>query len=101
MSETVTAVTITSATLDKMITRRLARISRQLVFRLSQYRIAGRNSSRTRSGSNSTSVSRGMRPSNTPRTISSTGGATLDRPPNVVPTITVLTRTTTTTRPST
>lgn len=71
------------------MTRRLARISRQLVFRLSQYRTAGRNSPSTASGGSSTSASGGASASNPPDRMSSTGGATLYRRPTVVPTSTV------------
>lgn len=45
--DTATAVAITRATLRNTMMRALARISRKLVFRPSQYRIAGRNSSNT------------------------------------------------------
>lgn len=76
VNDTAAIVAITNTTLNSTITRRLARISRRLVFRLSQYRMAGRNSSSTTSGSSSTADSAGISPSSPPNPSSSTGGAT-------------------------
>ncbi|PQM45636.1 hypothetical protein C1Y40_04227 [Mycobacterium talmoniae] len=76
VQDTATAVAITSPTLDSTMTRRFARISRKLVFMLSQYRIAGRNSSSTISPSSWVWPNRGIRPSSDPSTMSSTGGPT-------------------------
>lgn len=74
--DTATAVAMTSATLRNTMMRALARISRKLMFRPSQYRMAGRNSSNTISPSIRTCPNCGTRPSSTPSTMSSTGGPT-------------------------
>ena len=99
--ETTTAVASTSPTLLRTMTRRFARISRRLVLRLSQYRMAGRNRTSTTSGSSCRSSNRGNNPIGMPSAISSTGGATRYFPPIRVPTSTTATTTTTTTSPNT
>lgn len=76
---TAPAVAMTSTVDSSTMGRRLLRISRSEVVRLSQNSSAGRNSSRTVSGGSRTSRSAGTKPSSTPPSSSTMGGATRSR----------------------
>ena len=60
-------------------------MARSEAFRLSQYRSAGRKTSRTVSGGRSTARSRGTNPTSTPAASISTGGAIPVRLPTMPP----------------
>src|SRR5580658_4581797 len=98
---TAAAVAITSAVLFSTMTRRLLRISRSEIVRVSQYRSAGRNSSRTTSGGRRTWRSAGAKPSTAPQASSSTGAATPKRRATTPQASTTAPSATTSSRPST
>ena len=100
VAATAQAVRMTSAVLSSTITRRLLRISRSDVVRLSQYSSAGRNSNSTTSGGRCTPRSAGANPSSAPQASSNTGGATPKRRARTPHTSTVTPRATTSSRPS-
>ena len=79
VAATAAAVATTSAVLASTTTRRLLRISRSDVVRLSQYSSAGRNSSSTTSGGSCARRSAGTNPTSTPTSTSRIAGATGNR----------------------
>src|SRR4051812_29334243 len=98
---TVAAVTSTSTTADRKITRRFARASRREVFSDSQYRRAGRNRKRTTSGGISTSPSPGTKPTATPSSSWTSGAGNRNRGARTPPSSTSTPTTTTISSPRT
>ncbi len=97
---TAAAVATTSAVLVITTVRRLLRISRSEVVRLSQYSSAGRNSSSTTSGGNCARRIVGTKPISTPIATSTSAGATGNRRASAPPSSNATPRTTTSTKPS-
>src|SRR5580704_5257820 len=91
---------MTSRVLSMTMTRRLLRISRSDVVRLSQYSSAGRNRSSTTSGGRCTRRSTGTNPSSAPQASRSTRGATRKRRAATAHSSTARPKTTTSSSPS-
>ena len=101
MAATAPAVATTNAVLVSTTARRLLRISRNDVVRLSQYSSAGRNSSNTTSGGSWAARIAGMNPMSTPANTSSRAGATGNRRARAPHSNSAMPSTTTISRPNT
>src|SRR3954447_8068988 len=101
VTATAAPVRMTSAVLMSTMPRRLARISRSEVVRLSQNSNAGRNRTSTTSGGRRTCRSAGRNPASAPAASSRIGDATRRRVAAMLQPSTATPRTTTSSRPST
>src|SRR5262249_3306257 len=97
---TTPAVASTNPVASNTIGRRLLRISRSDVVKLSQYSSAGRNSSSMTSGGRLITRNAGTNPSNPPHANSNTGAAIRNRPATALLTITQIPSATTSSKPS-